>query len=1371
MKRITFYFTMLLLLTFSWQGMAQFTEDFEAAVPPTNWVKETPDTSNDITQSNAQDHTTGSGNSARFASYSSSGDYNQYLITDAITVVAGTNDQISFWHRKHNTNSTESLEWGVSTSQASTDVASWTAVTLSNTDWQLTTVDLSSYVGQTIYFAWHYFGDYAYYVYLDDVVNNAIPACADATNLAASNFVAPSNAVLSWDDAGVTGYNYEIQPQGTAQGDASVVASGSSTNNSFTATSLVDGTDYTLYVQTDCGGGVFGNYVSYDFSFVLPPVNDTMAGAIAIVPNVEGSVCDATTEFTAHMAADGTTDSGMDGTCNSTDTGLDVFYTWTATSDALTWNDGSGNPGIVVRDASGVEITCSGTYAGTDYELSGWAIGDDLILQVYDFGTSDVDVTFCLSEKTLPLPPANDTCATAIVVACGDDLIDQTTVGASDNGDDVGCTQGKGVWFKLVGDDSEVTLVSTTDFDHQIGVASSSDCVAFTNVACKDGSTGTETVTFNADLGTEYFIYIGHYNDTSTVTGNFGLAVSCVPYPSCTEPTDLVASDVADVSALLGWTAGVDGETMWDVEWGDVGFVVETGAELGMVADTTDNPYAVSGLTASTDYEFYVRASCSATLKSDWVGPFAFTTLAVSPANNFMSGAIPIVPSAEGSACDVSAATFTAHLAADGTTDSGMDGDCNGTLTGLDRFYSWTATSLGLVWNDGAGNPGIIIRDASGVEITCEGTFGADDTILAGWAVGDDLIIQIYDFDTADVDVTFCLAEVNTFNPEISPMEVADCANAQFTVDVDVTSLGGASAVTVSDDQGSAAVAGLGLGVVNFGPYPDGTAVNFTVTSDDDVTYTSSQAFTYSCPPVNDLAADAIAVACGDAVTGDTSAGATIDLQGDCGSVENNAPNMWYTFTGNGVDAENVKASLCGSSYDTQIAIYTGTPGSLVCYANNDDSCSLQSEVTFVSDGIQTYYIEVQGYSAFSTGAFTLNMSCEPACTPAVANQYCAVALAIVIDDAAITSDNTCATINVENPSCDLFGTIADVWFSFVAPAAGITSISTTLGSATEINLAVYEGACGSLVEVAGSCMDTADAPDTVSLNTLVPGDTYYVQAWNAGSTGATPQEGTFDIQITNTVISVPDCPTLVSPVDGATDVFSPVTLDWDEATTGDPADSYNLYISVNGGAEFLFDNYTDTQAPPLGIQPGITVVWRVVPVNAAGENTACTTTFTMSSVSETGDYDGDGIDNITEYDAGTDYTLPCDPVQAAGYTGYDATNTIWMDADCDGDGQTNDFEASNGSDPYDATSTASLEELATVGFEYYPNPVNNNLTVKANESITSIAIFNMLGQQVKQVNPSSLNAQIDMTNLANGTYFIKATVGEKVGTFKIVKK
>ncbi|MDT0608623.1 thrombospondin type 3 repeat-containing protein, partial [Croceitalea rosinachiae] len=43
----------------------------------------------------------------------------------------------------------------------------------------------------------------------------------------------------------------------------------------------------------------------------------------------------------------------------------------------------------------------------------------------------------------------------------------------------------------------------------------------------------------------------------------------------------------------------------------------------------------------------------------------------------------------------------------------------------------------------------------------------------------------------------------------------------------------------------------------------------------------------------------------------------------------------------------------------------------------------------------------------------------------------------------------------------------------------------------------------------------------------------------------------------------------------------------------------------------------------------------------------------------------------------------PCDPVQVAGYTGYDAGNAIWAAADCDSDGVTNGEEDTNGADPY----------------------------------------------------------------------------------------
>jgi hypothetical protein len=64
------------------------------------------------------------------------------------------------------------------------------------------------------------------------------------------------------------------------------------------------------------------------------------------------------------------------------------------------------------------------------------------------------------------------------------------------------------------------------------------------------------------------------------------------------------------------------------------------------------------------------------------------------------------------------------------------------------------------MWNDEApGYPGIIIRDSSGNEIDCAGTFAANDQILTGWNVGDSLIIQIFDYDGSLSDVAFCLEE------------------------------------------------------------------------------------------------------------------------------------------------------------------------------------------------------------------------------------------------------------------------------------------------------------------------------------------------------------------------------------------------------------------------------------------------------------------------------------------------------------------------------------------------------------------------------------------------------------------------------------
>ena len=69
--------------------------------------------------------------------------------------------------------------------------------------------------------------------------------------------------------------------------------------------------------------------------------------------------------------------------------------------------------------------------------------------------------------------------------------------------------------------------------------------------------------------------------------------------------------------------------------------------------------------------------------------------------------------------------------------------------------------------------------------------------------------------------------------------------------------------------------------------------------------------------------------------------------------------------------------------------------------------------------------------------------------------------------------------------------------------------------------------------------------------------------------------------------------------------------------------------------------------------------------------------------VDEITDTDGDGIVNSAEIAAGTDKDNPCDPIQEVGYTGYNASSSLWLASDCDSDGVLNSEELSNATDPY----------------------------------------------------------------------------------------
>jgi len=64
----------------------------------------------------------------------------------------------------------------------------------------------------------------------------------------------------------------------------------------------------------------------------------------------------------------------------------------------------------------------------------------------------------------------------------------------------------------------------------------------------------------------------------------------------------------------------------WDIELGTAGFI-PTG--IPTITGTLTNPHNLTGLTANTSYDFYVRADCGLD-SSIWIGPFNFTTPCVS---------------------------------------------------------------------------------------------------------------------------------------------------------------------------------------------------------------------------------------------------------------------------------------------------------------------------------------------------------------------------------------------------------------------------------------------------------------------------------------------------------------------------------------------------------------------------------------------------------------------------------------------------------------------------------------------------------------------------------------------------------------------
>jgi len=452
-------------------------------------------------------------------------------------------------------------------------------------------------------------------------------------------------------------------------------------------------------------------------------------------------------------------------------------------------------------------------------------------------------------------------------------------------------------------------------------------------------------------------------------TGSYGvtmdLDINITAPPSCLPPVSLTATPGVD-TADFTWVAGGT-ETAWEYA---LLLATDPAPSSGTAIATTS--YMATGLTSLTDYIFYVRSDCGGSYSV--FSQIAFTT---STAGAICETAIDVGTLPYNTSDD------TANYGDDYSGSPGATG-CGTTssyLNGDDVVYSYTATSdtsinvamsaIGSTWS------GIFVyADCADIGTACiageanSGTAGRNFDLAV--TNGNTYYIVISTYATPQsTTYTLDIVENTCTNATVAYTVVDDCASSGgFFIDVEVTDMGSATDLTVSNDQDATTHAVTAPGTVQFGPYTNATDVVITVLDDNDANCTqSSSALTQVvCPPANDDCSGAIALTPG-AVFSDnpidgTVEGATDDAEPNaCGS---NGPGVWYSLvvpaSGNITIETAPDAATGDTGFDSLVEAFSGTCGALASIDCDDDGAATNLfsllELTGLTAG-STIYLRV----------------------------------------------------------------------------------------------------------------------------------------------------------------------------------------------------------------------------------------------------------------------------------------------------------------------------------------------------------------------------------------------------------------------------
>jgi hypothetical protein len=416
--------------------------------------------------------------------------------------------------------------------------------------------------------------------------------------------------------------------------------------------------------------------------------------------------------------------------------------------------------------------------------------------------------------------------------------------------------------------------------------------------------------------------------------------------------------------------------------------------------------------------------------------------------------------------------------------DASMPGNYRLKFDNSFLIYSGNESAIVEVWNGASwvavltmqgtsGSDGYPIANTKVVDITSATGASASSKVRFRYVNGDCDWYWIVD--------NVVVERLNCSSPAASLTYVPDCTNGSYSVEVNVSSLGSASSLSLAENGSQYGTTITAPGVLSAGPFMSGSVHHLTLNHiQDPACNVALSDLSFYCPSTNQDCSSAANISvssstyCSNPAYGEIVGTGVVSQSSDCSYLIGD--DLWYSFqatsTTHSVTLTNIQQlNNAAELYLYGIAMYSGNCGALseIDCATNYSFFSPPLDINYTFQNLtigEIYYIQVWTDEALDYSySYVENNIRFQLCvngTQPPANDECTGAFNIS-NNSLVSGNNAGAT---ENMPVGLCGDVTanDVWYYFVPAASG--NVIVTANSDADLVMELYSGSCGSLAEV-----------------------------------------------------------------------------------------------------------------------------------------------------------------------------------------------------------------------------------------------------------------------------------------------------------------